>query len=227
MVRCSDPVFWTETRPGRTVTSLLPVPHILHKRNPLYPNICHLCQQSSYALHWTICPTAEPLLNIIKESLSTILSSSKLEISQPLTEELHTQILDLDSLQIHHFSNRPSIFSTLSGLVPLDIIQTLSEYILSHKTANTLSIQLLLHINKSIYTNIWIPYCIDRAQNHQISLQSSELVSTNLPISYNQSNNQEDNNSITQTSICKIETWLPKWIIHSTQPSDILYYSSI
>ena len=205
----------------------LPVPHILHKRNPLYPNICHLCQQSSYALHWTICPTAEPLLNIIKESLSTILSSSKLEISQPLTEELHTQILDLDSLQIHHFSNRPSIFSTLSGLVPLDIIQTLSEYTLSHKTANTLSIQLLLHINKSIYTNIWIPYCIDRAQNHQISLQSSELVSTNLPTSYNQPNNQEDNNSITQTSIRKIETWLPKWIIHSTQPSDILYYSSI
>src|SRR6185437_8320338 len=165
--------------------------------------------------------------DIINESLSTILSFSKLEISQLSTKELHTQIFNLDSFQIHNFPNRPSIFSILSGLIPLDIIQILFEYTSSHKTANTLSIQLLLHINKLIYTNIWIPYCINRAKTNKFPLQSSELAPINPSTSHNQFSNQENNNSITQISIRKIETWLPKWIKYSTQPSDILYYSSI
>ena len=82
-----------------------------------------------------------------------------------------TQIIHLDSLQIHQPHNKPSLFSTLTGLIPLNIIHTLSKYTASQKTARTLTIQLLLHINQLIYTNIWILYYIDRSQNYQLHLQ--------------------------------------------------------
>jgi len=204
----------------------LPSPHILHKRNPSYSNKCHLCQQASFALHWIICPTCEPILKIIEDSLHHVLKPNKMNISQSTANDLYTQIIHLDSLQIHHSRNKPSLFSTLTGLIPLDIIHTLSEYTASHKTARTLTIQLLLHINQLIYTNIWIPYCIDRSQNHQLHPQHpTSAISLN---SISQSTNHtQDYESTTHIPILKIETWLTKWIKYSTHPSDIFTYIQI
>src|SRR5260364_245803 len=130
-----------------------------------------------------------------------------MDISQSTANDLYTQIMHLDSLQIHHSYNKPSLFSTLTGLIPLDIIHTLSEYTVSQKTARTLTIQLLLHINQLIYTNIWIPYCIDKSQNHQLHLQyPTPAISLN---SISQSTNHiQDCESTIHILILKIELGL-------------------
>ena len=90
--------------------------------------------------------------------------------------------MNLDSLQIHQLPNLPYLFFTLSGFIPLDIISTLYEFTLSSKSACSLTISLLLHINQQIYTNIWIPYCISRSQNQAIYSQTSPSLSNTFSI---------------------------------------------
>jgi len=205
----------------------LPAPHILHRRNPSYPNTCHLCQQASEPLHWIICPTSEPLFQLIKDSLAHILSPNKLEITNLAAENLYTQIMNLNSFQIHQLPNQPSLLSTLSGLIPLDIISTLYELTTSSKSACSLTISLLLHINQQIYTNIWIPYCISRSQNQALYSQASSSLSSTFSISNSSKNIQDSHNHIFDISLQKIETWLYKWIKFSTPSSDILTYTQI
>ncbi|RIB14939.1 hypothetical protein C2G38_2193640 [Gigaspora rosea] len=205
----------------------LSAPHILHRRNPSYPNTCHLCQQASEPLHWIICPTSEPLFQLIKDFLAHILSPNKLEITNLAAENLYTQIMNLNSFQIHQLPNQPSLLSTLSGLISLDIISTLYELTTSSKSACSLTISLLLHINQQIYTNIWIPYCISRSQNQALYSQASSSLSSTFSISNSSKNIQDSYNHIFDISLQKIETWLYKWIKFSTPSSDILTYTQI
>ena len=109
-----------------------------------------MCQNTSYALHWAICPTLEPLTNLIQEALKNILTPNKLDISQSTAKNLYIQIMNLDCLQAHYYSHKPSLFSTLSGLVPLELINTLNEYTQSTKTACFLTNYFSISINKSI-----------------------------------------------------------------------------
>ena len=135
--------------------------------------------------------------------------------------------MNLDSFQIHQLPNIPSLFSTLSGFIPLDIISTLYEFTSSSKSACSLTILLLLHINQQIYTNIWIPYCISRSQNQELHSQPLSS-SSNISLVPNSPNNLQDNsNHISTISLRKIDTWLYKWIKFSTPPSDILTYTQI
>jgi ribonuclease HI len=196
----------------------LPTPHILHKRNSSYPNICHQCNQTSTSLHWVTCPSPQLLNNLITNSLSTILKPSTLNISQNTVFNLHQQIINLDSLQTHNFSYKPSLTSTLTGLIPLEIILLLKEITESQKIATSLTIKLLLHLNKQIYTQIWIPYCISRSQITTLPTPLSSLPITN----------------ISQTSglnlhliTRKITTWYPQWIEYQVHPSNIITQNQI
>ena len=185
-----------------------------------------MCQNTSYALHWAICPTLEPLTNLIQEALKNILTPNKLDISQSTAKNLYIQIMNLDCLQAHYYSHKPSLFSTLSGLVPLELINTLNEYTQSTKTACFLTVQLLLYINQQIYTKIWIPYCTSRSQNSTFNPQLPQYHTT-IPHILQPINTLNNNDSITKATINKIETWLPKWINYLTHYSDILTYSQI
>jgi len=135
--------------------------------------------------------------------------------------------MNLNSFQIHQLPNQPSLLSTLSGLIPLDIISTLYELTTSSKSACSLTISLLLHINQQIYTNIWIPYCISRSQNQALYSQASSSLSSTFSISNSSKNIQDSHNHIFDISLQKIETWLYKWIKFSTPSSDILTYTQI
>ena len=198
----------------KLLTDELPTPHTLHKRNPLYPNTCHICQQTSTPLHWAICPSSNPLNTLIQNSIQQILTPAKLQISQTQTNQLYNQIINLDSLQIHYYSNKPSIFSTLSGLVPLDITHTIQEYTTSIQIANSISIQLLLSINKQLYSNIWIPYCSSRPQPQLIQPQNPLL-----PIIPSITNTSD---ILSQTLRSKLSLWQSNWIKYRTHPSHIL-----
>ena len=130
------------------------MPNILHRRNSSYPNKCHICQQESNSLHWIFCLFSEPLFNLIRNSLEHILSYNKLQISHFQAHNLHTSILNLDSFQAHQLIHKPSLASTLSGLILIDIINTLSKYTTFSKTAISLTIKLLLEINCQIYKTL-------------------------------------------------------------------------
>ena len=67
----------------------------------------------------------------------------------------------------------PCLISTLSGLVPIDLISTIHNTSIPYHIATSLFIKFLLYLNQQIYKQLWIPYCISR------SAQSSITSSTN------------------------------------------------
>jgi len=101
-----------------------------------------------------------------------------------LVTDLHTEILTLNSFKLHNYPHIPSLIFTLSGLVPIDLISTIHNSSISYRTATTLSIKLLLHLNQQIYKQIWIPYCISRSAQSQttLSTNSTHSHSSNSPL---------------------------------------------
>ena len=100
------------------------------------------------------CPSSSTLFNLINNSLISTLNTSSLDITNNLILNLHQQIKNLNSMTIHNSSNKPSLITTLTGLIPNDIISTINETTLSYKLASTLTIKFLLHLNQQIYKQI-------------------------------------------------------------------------
>ena len=118
-------------------------------------------------------------------------------------------------MSIHSISDLPSIFSTLSGLVPNEIITIVAD-LSSAKTAITLITKFLLHLNQQIYHKIWIPYCISRSTIH---LPTSNL-SSNSALQLFQS-------SLPNTISFKINSWYIQWIKYQTNLSYIITNTQI
>jgi hypothetical protein len=117
---------------------------------------------------------------------------------------LHQEILTLNSFKLHNFSHIPSLISTLSGLVPIDLISTIHNTSIPYRIATSLSIKFLLHLNQQIYKQLWIPYCISRSAQSSItsSTNSTHNSSSSLPL---------PPISIPQI-ITKIDLWTIQWI---------------
>ena len=132
---------------------------------------------------------------------------------------LHTEILTLNSFKLHNFSHIPSLISTLSGLVPTDLISTIHNTSIPYRIATSLSIKLLLHLNQQIYKKNWIPYCISRFAQSQItpSINLPNSSSSNLPL---------PPISIPQI-ITKIDLWTIQWIKYHTPLSYIITNTQI
>ena len=140
-------------------------------------------------------------------------------MSTNLVSNLHKKILTLNSFKLHNFSHTPSLISTLSGLVSTDLISTIHNTSISYHTATSLSIKLLLHLNQQIYKQIWIPYCISRSTQSQITSSTSL---TNSP----SSSQPLPPNSIPQI-ITKIDLWTTQWIKYHTPLSYIITNTQI
>jgi hypothetical protein len=197
----------------KTLLNELPTPHTLFKRKLTTTPNCHQCNQQSFSLHWTICPSNSLLFNLIDNSLTTTINSTKLDISATQLSTLHCQIKNLDSMILHSFANKLSLFSTLTGLIPTDIISTLSEITLSQKRASTLTIQFLLHLNQQIYKQLWIPYCTSRHQLQTLPTQS--LLTPNITTPLYQPNT-------IPSTISKLKVWYPEWIKYRTPINNII-----
>jgi len=193
----------------------LPAPHILHKRYPLCPPTCHQCHQTSSHLHWTTCPSNQLLLSLIDTSLQHTFNSNTLDTTPNIITNLYHQIKLLHSMSIHNRSDVPSIFSTLTGLIPNELIDTIAN-LSSKKVATTLSIKFLLHLNQQIYHKIWIPYCISRsiAQPSNFNSLSNPVPSVSHILPFN---------SIRS----KINSWYIQWIKYQTNPLYIITNTQI
>jgi ribonuclease HI len=196
----------------------LPTPHILHKRYPSISPICHQCNYNSTPLHWITCPSTLQLNNLIDCSLKAILNTSTLELTQLSVQNLHSQIKNLNSMTNHSLADEPSLLSTLTGLIPFNIINTINEYVDSPKLSSSLTIKFLLHLNQQIHKNIWIPYCISRANNQ------SQLNLTNF------TNNQISSpNSLPILSkmSTKLIAWYPAWVKYQVPLINIIFNNQI
>ena len=107
----------------------------LHKHNYLHSPICHQCHQISSHLHWTTCLSNQLLYSLIDTSLQHILNTNSNNIIN-----LHNQIKLLSSMTIHSISDLPSVFSTLTGLIPNELINIIA-HLSSKKAATTLVIK--------------------------------------------------------------------------------------
>jgi hypothetical protein len=115
----------------------------------------------------------------------------------------------------HNTVDLPSVFSTLSGLVPHEIISTISD-LSSKKLATTLVIKFLLHLNQQIYHKIWIPYCISRSISHPPTF--------NLPLN---SISYSSQSSLSNSIHSKIYSWYIQWIKYQTNLSYIITNNQI
>ena len=194
----------------------LPSPHNLYKRNHAQSPNCHQCNQISTSLHWVFCPFSQPLDNLIHNSLEQTINSSTLEASPDTILNLYDQLNNLSCMSVHNEPDSPSLLSTLSGLVPYEMINLIKDITLSKKIATTLSIKFLLHLNQQIYLKTWIPYCIARSQLH-----------SQIPPTIIDSNNFSSQQSLSPTAIPKIETWYPKWIKYQISLLTIITNSEI
>jgi hypothetical protein len=202
----------------KTLLDELPTPHILFKRKLTTTPNCHQCNQQSSSLHWTICPSNSLLLNLINNSLIATINSTKLDISATQIFTLHHQIKNLDSMTLHSFANKLSLSSTLTGLIPTDIISILNEITLSQKKATTLTIQFLLHLNQQIYKQLWIPYCTSRHQLQTTPTQLSPISNITTPL--------HQLNTLPNT-ISKLKVWYPEWIKYHTPINNIITNTQI
>ena len=140
-------------------------------------------------------------------------------MSVNLVSNLHTEILTLNSFKLHNLSHIPSLISTLSGLVPTNLISTIHNTSIPYCIATSLSIKLLLHLNQQIYKQIWIPYCISHFAQSQTtpSINLSNSSSSSLPL---------PPISIPQI-ITKIDLWTIQWIKYHTPLSYIITQTQI
>ncbi|CAG8770623.1 17183_t:CDS:1 [Cetraspora pellucida] len=118
-----------------------------------------------------------------------------------LVSNLHQEILTLNCFKLHKLSHIPSLISTLSGLVPIDLISTIHNTFILYHTATLLFIKFLLHLNQQIYKQIWILYCI---------LQSAQPSTTS---SINSTYNSPSSLSLPPISILQIITRIDLWTI--------------
>jgi ribonuclease HI len=196
----------------------LPTPHILNKRYPSYSPTCHQCNNISTPLHWTTCQSSLQLHNLINNSLNIILNTSTLDLSQNSIQNLHLQIKNLSSMTNHSLTDEPSLHTTLTGLVPFNIIHTINSYIDSSKISTTLTIKFLLHLNQQIYKNIWIPYCTSRSNSQ------SQLTLTHP--TNNLSNSSTSSHTLPIMS-SKLTAWYPEWIKYQVPFTSIILNNQI
>ena len=111
-----------------------------------------------------ICLNINLLQEIIIQTITESLNTVDLEIIQSELQILQNTIIHHLSLQIlANFTNTPNIYTTIKGLIPHTLIQTIRHYTNSLYAVAQITIKLLLKLNSTIYEQLWIPYCTQYA----------------------------------------------------------------
>ena len=226
--------------------NILPTHAYLHN---IYPHIftssnCYSCNNLESSSYWYTCPNHTSLTQIINTSIHDTFTNANLNLSShQLNNLIHTisshPAFNLQPSQLYPFF----LNSTLKGLIPISLIQSLDPFEISYSNASQLIIQLLLKISNQLYSNIWIPYCINFSnwkKSHQIPSYSNF---NTPPHSSLRSINRRNKTNYTyscpcgtadqlhsETNTCpplgqatlKINTWSTMWIKYNTPINQIL-----
>jgi len=88
-----------------------------------------------------------------------------LEISENELNTLNNLITNHYSLQLPTQPNNViNLHSTLKGLIPFSLIDTIRPFTNTKQIATQITIKLLLKTNLQIHEQIWKPYCTQFAQ---------------------------------------------------------------
>jgi ribonuclease HI len=146
----------------KMLLNILPTHAYLHS---IYPSIfispnCFSCNHPDTPSHWYSCPDNTLLTQTINTSIHDIISNNNLNLPPyQLNNLIHTIIshpsFNPSPSQLYPYSR----YSTLKGLIPVTLIQSLDPFEISYSQASQIIIKILLKISDQLYNNIWIPYC--------------------------------------------------------------------
>ena len=123
---------------------------------------CFQCNLPDSSSHWYTCSSHNSLTQIINSCISETISKFNLNLSTLELSYLKYTIFSHLSLSPHPSPLYPySLHSTLKGLIPIPLIQSVQTFDLSYSLASQLIIQTLLKISNQLYNQIWKTYCIN------------------------------------------------------------------
>src|SRR5260364_332661 len=110
--------------------------------------------------HWRTCQNPLLINQIVLTAISEVVRSSDLELPD-------SQYNSLTQLIYTHPSFNPtptflypySLDSTLKGLIPIPLIQTVQSPDISYKQTSQIIVKSLLKVSEEAYEQIWKPYC--------------------------------------------------------------------
>jgi ribonuclease HI len=223
----------------------LPTPTHLNK---YYPNIithknCFKCNQTDSEFHWITCPNTYLLQEIITQSITEVLYSTNLELTSSQLQNLQNLIINHHSLQTYLIpTDSTNLYTTLKGLIPHSLIQTIRPYTNSLHITSQITIKLFLKLNSKLYDQLWLPYCIQYANwksQHNIHIPHNNIRNSTR----NRRNNSNNLNNLHTTNnsysppyqsystnyilpidlaIQKLSSWPIHWIKYGYSTNSIL-----
>src|SRR5260363_32560 len=131
----------------------------------IFPNTfssanCFECRMPDSSSHWRTCQNLSLINQIVLTAILEVVRSSDLELPD-------SQYNSLTQLIYTHPSFNPtptflypySLDSTLKGLIPTPLIQTVQSPDISYKQASQIIIKSLLKVSEEAYEQIWKLYC--------------------------------------------------------------------
>jgi hypothetical protein len=217
----------------------LPTPIHLHKYYPnlILNNKCFKCNQTDTELHWITKHNSNTLQEIISQSVTEILNTSNLEITQSQVHILQNLIIQHSSLQLSTNSlDNINLYTSLKGLLPHTLVQTIQLYTNSLHIASQITIKLFLKINLKIYEQLWLPYCSEYANwkqqnniriphsNSQQNRRNNQQTIHSLHEPYNSYSPPPQHNQISSSELAiqKISAWPIHWIKYGLSTNFIL-----
>ena len=226
--------------------NILPTNFYFHS---IYPSIftspnCFSCNSLDTSSHWYTCPSNTPLIQNINTAIHDIISNANLNLTPYQLNNLIYTISSHPSFNLLPSTLYPySLHSTLKGLIPKPLIQSLNPFDISYSQASQLIIQILLKISDLTYNNIWIPYCTNFSHWKKACQIPTRLIS-NTPLHSSSLRNHRRNRTISpiscpcgfanhlhsESNTCpplgqaslKMNIWSPMWIKHSISINHIL-----
>ena len=204
---------------------------------------CFQCNLPDSSSHWYTCSSHNSLTQIINSCISETISKFNLNLSTLELSYLKHTISSHPSFSPHPSPLYPySLHSTLKGLIPIPLIQSVQTFDLSYSLASQLIIQTLLKISNQLYDQIWKTYCINFStwkRAHQISSNFSHtqsphpyprtLTRTRNNFTYNCPCNTPDQlhsdpNTCPPSGLAnrKFDSWSTMWIQYNTSINYIL-----
>jgi hypothetical protein len=199
-------------------------------------------------LHWCTCANSFLLDTIISNAITNCVNSANLDFSNNKTKELIQKIKDHSAFKetpLHSSSHYLEI--TLKGLIPLSLIKTIQDLEVPYKLASTITINILLEINKQIYEQLWKPYCVNFS-NWKKQQQITNTHTTQQSSSSYSRKNIHTRHNFTYSCVCgqpdqlhshtgtcplvgrafrKISTWATLWVKYHTTSNFILTINDI
>ena len=155
----------------------------------ILPNIfpspnCFHCNLPVSSTHWLTCQNTSLLNQIIHSAISKVTQSADTDLPPHQLSDLIRAIYTHPSFNpTPTFLDPYSLYSTIRGLVPAPLIQSLQPFNIPYKQASQIVIKTLLEISDEVYEQIWKPYCSTLAQwkkTNNISLRHNS--SQPLPV---------------------------------------------